>query len=238
MKLDILAFGAHPDDVELGAGGTLAKEANAGKKTGIIDLTLGELGTRGTPEIRLKEAKRAAEILGCTIRENLRLPDGFFRNERKEQQAVATVIRRFQPDVLLINAPSDRHPDHGRASQLVSDAAFLAGLRKWEIQDEGYSLAPWRPKAVYHYMQFRELPSHLIVDITGFEDIKMESVLAHKSQFYDPDSKEPETVISSKGFMDSVHYRSQNYGRMIGVAHAEAFIADRPIGSSLISHLI
>lgn len=239
MKLDILAFGAHPDDVELGAGGILAKEAANGKLTGIVDLTHGEMGTRGTPEIRDEEAKKAGEILGCSVRLNLGMKDGFFLNDKEHQEKIARVIRIYQPDIVIANAFEDRHPDHGRGSSLVSDACFLAGLRKWIIKDdEGNELDAWRPKAVYHYMQFRELKPDLIVDISGYHDQKMESVLAHKSQFYDPSSNEPETVIASKGFLNSVDYRAQNYGRLIGVKHGEAFNVERPTGSSTLSELI
>lgn len=238
MKLDILAFGAHPDDVELGAGGTLAKEAALGKKTGVIDLTRGEMGTRGTPEIRDAEAQEAGKILGLSIRSNLNMSDGFFLNNRENQEKIARVIRIYQPEIVIANALDDRHPDHGRASQLVSDACFLSGLRKWEISDENGFLAAWRPKAIYHYMQFRELKPELIVDISDYNDQKMKSVLAHKSQFFNPNSQEPETVIASKGFLDSISYRAMNYGRLIGVEFGEAFNIERPLGSSSLSELI
>lgn len=238
MKLDILAFGAHPDDVELGAGGVLAKEAAQGKKTGIIDLTRGEMGTRGTVAIRHQEAQDAARILNLSVRENLELEDGFFQNNREAQEKVARIIRIYRPEVVIANALEDRHPDHGKASQLVSDACFLAGLRKWEITHLGQPLEAWRPKAVYHYMQFRELQPDLIVDVSGYHEQKMQSVLAHKSQFYDPNSQEPQTVIASKGFMDSVTYRAMNYGRLIGVEFGEAFNVERPVGADTLSELI
>ena len=175
MKLDILAFGAHPDDVELGAGGLLAKEAAEGKKTGIIDLTRGEIGTRGTAEIRDLEAQEAARILGSSVRINLQMADGFFTNDTAHQESVARLLRIYRPDIVIANAPEDRHPDHGKGSELVRDACFLSGLRKWKIQDEkGQELEAWRPKVLYHYIQFRELKPDLIVDISGYHGQKME----------------------------------------------------------------
>ena len=239
MKLDILAFGAHPDDVELGAGGLLAKEAAEGKKTGIIDLTRGEMGTRGTPEIRDLEAQEAARILGSSVRINLQMADGFFANNAAHQESVARSLRIYQPDIVIANAPEDRHPDHGKGSQLVRDACFLSGLWKWKIQDEkGQELKAWRPKVLYYHIQFRELKPDLIVDISGYHEQKMESVQAHKSQFYDPNSKEPETLIASKEFFESVTYRARNYGRIIGVPYGEGYIADRTLGSPNLSSLI
>lgn len=238
MKLDILAFGAHPDDVELGAGATLAKEVANGKKVGIIDLTLGDLGTRGTPEIRLKEAAKAAEVLGLSARENLRFRDGFFRNDEEHQLEVIRMIRKYQPDIVICNAPSDRHPDHGRGSELVVQAAFYAGLRKISTQEDGVEQAAWRPKRVYHYIQFYDLKADFSVDVTGFVDQKMASILAHESQFYNPNSEEPKTVISSKQFMDSITGRMVEWGRIIGVEHAEGFIVDRTIGVQNISDLV
>lgn len=222
MKLDILAFGAHPDDVELGCGGMLAKESAAGKRIGIVDLTRGEMGTRGTPEIREKEAAAAAEILGCEHRENLRMDDAFFANDKENQLKVVEVIRRFQPEIVIANAPSDRHPDHGRASELVRQAAFLSGLRRIEDGHEA-----WRPKALYHYIQFQNLEPDVIVDIEGFLDKKMESISAHKSQFFDPNSDEPETVISKKSFMDYIIHRTHDMGRLFYGEQGEGFVVER-----------
>lgn len=238
MKLDILAFGAHPDDVELGCGGTLAKATAAGKKVGIVDLTLGDLGTRGTPEIRLNEAAKAADILGLSARENLRFRDGFFVNDEAHQREVIRMIRKYRPDVVICNAPSDRHPDHGRGSKLVVESAFYAGLRKIETQEDGVAQEAWRPSKVYHYIQFYDLQADFSVDVTGYVDQKMASIMAHSSQFYDPSSKEPATVISSKQFHDSISGRMVEWGRIIGVEHAEGFIVDRTPGVDQITDLI
>ena len=229
MKIDILAFGAHPDDVELGAAGTLAKHAAKGHTTAIIDLTLGEMGTRGTSEIRWQEAQDAAKILGCAFRENLHLRDGFIRNDEASQLAVIQAIRKYKPEVVLCNAPSDRHPDHGHASALVLEACFLAGLRKLESSLEDVKQEPWRPKKVYHYIQFLPLQPSFIVDITGYYDQKIASIKAHASQFYNPESDEPETVIASKYFFDSIEGRSREYGRSIYVEHGEGFISKESI---------
>lgn len=230
MKIDILAFGAHPDDVELGAAGTLAKHAALGHKTAIVDLTQGEMGTRGTPEIRLAEAKQAATLLGCSFRENLSMRDGFIRNNEESLQRIIQVIRQYQPEVVLCNAPTDRHPDHGNAATLVLEASFLAGLRKLETTFQGSIQAPWRPKKVYQYIQFLPLQPTFIVDITGFYDQKIASVKAHASQFYNPASDEPETVIASKYFFDSIEGRSREFGRSIYTEHGEGFIAKEPVG--------
>ncbi len=230
MKLDILAFGAHPDDVELGAGGILAVHAAKGKKVGIIDLTRGEMGTRGTPELRDLEAEEAGRILGCVIRENLAFPDARIPTNDEAQIKVAEIIRKYQPDVVLMNAPTDRHPDHGRASQLVEEACFLSGLHKLAVSTEFSALLPWRPKQMYKYLQFYNLEPNLVVDVTvGFE-AKMAAVLAHKSQFYNPNSSEPDTVIASKGFLDSVEARAMDWGRVINCKYAEPLISVRHIG--------
>ncbi|MDA8687157.1 bacillithiol biosynthesis deacetylase BshB1 [Schleiferiaceae bacterium] len=230
MKLDILAFGAHPDDVELGAGGMLAVHAAAGKKVGVIDLTRGEMGTRGTPELRDKEAKDAGRILGCIVRENLTFPDGRIPTDHEAQVKVAEVIRKYQPEVVLMNAPTDRHPDHGRASQLVEEACFLSGLHKLVVSDEHAVLLPWRPKQMYKYLQFYNLEPNLIVDITTGFEAKMAAILAHKSQFYNPNSTEPDTVIASKDFLASVEARAMDWGRIIGAKYAEPLISVRHIG--------
>jgi bacillithiol biosynthesis deacetylase BshB1 len=231
MKLDILAFGAHPDDVELGAGGTLAKHAKQGAKTGIIDLTRGEMGTRGTPEIRDDEAKIAAKILGCAVRENLKMRDGFLVNDEASQLQIVKIIRKYQPEIILINAPRDRHPDHGVASEMVLQASFKSGFAKLETELDGQKQNAWRPKVIYKYIQFYDLKPDFIVDISGFHDKKMESVLAHSSQFYNPNSTEPDTVIASKSFFESLEARSREYGRGIYVEHGEGFLVDRIIGA-------
>lgn len=237
MKLNILAFGAHPDDVELGAGGTLAKHAALGYKTGIVDLTAGEMGTRGTPEIRKNEAKNAADILGCSVREILDFRDGFFLNDEYHQLEIIKRIRKYQPEIVLCNAPSDRHPDHGRASELVSTACFLAGLRKIETECDGSQQLPWRPKVVFHYIQFYALQPDLVVDITGFMPQKMESIQAHASQFFNAASNEPETIIASKSFFESLDGRAREYGRTIYKTYGEGFKVDSVIAVNNLTHL-
>ncbi len=237
MKLDILAFGAHPDDVELGCAGTVAKEVSLGKKVGIIDLTRGELGTRGSAEIRDKEAASAAEILGVSVRENLEFRDGFFVNDEKHQLEIIKMVRKYQPEIVLCNAVFDRHIDHGKGSKLVSDACFLSGLRKIETILDGQSQQAWRPKVVYHYIQWHNIEPDFVVDITGFIDKKMESVLAYGSQFYDKDSKEPVTPITSKNFLDSITYRAQDMGRIVGVDYAEGFTAERYLAINSLADL-
>ncbi|WP_296386646.1 bacillithiol biosynthesis deacetylase BshB1 [Winogradskyella sp.] len=228
MKLDILAIGAHPDDVELGCGATLAKEVSNGKKVGIIDLTRGELGTRGTADTRDEEAFNAAKILGVNSRVNMRFADGFFVNDKEHQLEMIKMIRYYRPEIVICNAIDDRHIDHGKGSQLVSDACFLSGLRKIETvhKDENSIQEPWRPKAVYHYIQWKDLEPDIAVDVSGFMDKKMEAVLAYKTQFFNPTSDEPETPISSKNFTDSIEYRARNLGRLIGTTHAEGFTVE------------
>ena len=237
MKLDILAFGAHPDDVELGASGTIAKEISSGKKVGIIDLTRGELGTRGTKEIRDVEAKKAAEILGVSIRENLEFRDGFFINDEKHQLEIIKMIRKYKPEIVLCNAIDDRHIDHGKGSKLVSDACFLSGLTKIETEVDGLKQEAWRPKHVYHYIQWKNIEPDFVVDITGFMDKKMSSVLAYSSQFYDSNSKEPVTPITSKNFLDSITYRAQDLGRIVGVDFAEGFTTERYLAVNSLDNL-
>ncbi|WP_179346499.1 bacillithiol biosynthesis deacetylase BshB1 [Winogradskyella ursingii] len=227
MKLDILAIGAHPDDVELSCSATLAKEVSKGKKIGIIDLTRGELGTRGTAETRDNEAKNAAEILGVQTRLNMKFSDGFFINDKVHQLKLIEQIRRFQPEIVICNAIEDRHIDHGKGSQLVSDACFLSGLRKIETVYNKTSQKPWRPNAVYHYIQWKDIEPDIVVDVTGFMDKKMASVKAYKTQFFDPDSKEPQTPISSANFTDSIIYRARNLGRLIGKEYGEGFTVER-----------
>ncbi|WP_350291716.1 bacillithiol biosynthesis deacetylase BshB1 [uncultured Croceitalea sp.] len=229
MKLDILAFGAHPDDVELGAGATIAKEIANGKKVGIIDLTRGELGTRGSAEIRDGEATAAAKILDVSIRENLEFADGFFINDKAHQIEVIRMVRKYQPEIVLCNAIADRHIDHGKGSNLVSDACFLSGLKKIDTKLVGQETHqnPWRPKVVYHYIQWKNVEPDFVVNVTGFMDKKTSAILAYSSQFYDPRSDEPETPISSKTFIESVNYRARDLGRLVGVDYAEGFTVER-----------
>jgi len=231
MKLDILAIGAHPDDVELGCGGTIAKEVSKGKKVGIIDLTRGELGTRGTAETRDKESAEAAKILDVAVRDNMEFADGFFVNDKRHQIELIKMIRKYRPEIVLCNAIDDRHIDHGKGSSLVSDACFLSGLLKIDTKTEDSEdwQEPWRPKQVYHYIQWKNLEPDLVVDISGFIDTKIEAVLAYKTQFYDPNSDAPETPISSKNFTDSVEYRARDLGRLVGVKHAEGFTTERHV---------
>lgn len=237
MKLDILAFGAHPDDVELGCGGTIAKEISLGKKVGIIDLTRGELGTRGSVEIRNQEAAAAAKILGVSVRENLDMRDGFFVNDEAHQLEIIKKLRKYQPEVVICNAIDDRHIDHGKGSQLVSDACFLSGLMKIETEIEGIKQEAWRPKLVYHYVQWKNLTPDFVVDITGFNEKRVEAVLAYGSQFYNPNSNEPETLIASKNFLESLNYRAQDLGRLIGTDYAEGFTVERYLAVNSLSDL-
>ena len=237
MKLDILAFGAHPDDVELGCGGTIAKEISLGKKVGIIDLTRGELGTRGTKDIRDAEAKKAAEILGVLFRENLNMRDGFFVNDEKHQLEIIKMIRKYQPEIVLCNAVDDRHIDHGKGSKLVSDACFLSGLVKIETSLDGKKQDSWRPKIVYHYIQWYSAKPDFVVDVTGFMDKRIASIMAYSSQFYEPKSNEPETVIASKNFLDSIEYRLQDFGRLVDVDYAEGFTVERPLAVNSLGDL-
>ncbi|UAB74812.1 bacillithiol biosynthesis deacetylase BshB1 [Mesoflavibacter sp. SCSIO 43206] len=227
MKVDILAFGAHPDDVELGAGATIAKEVANGKTVVIVDLTKGELGTRGTEHTRKAEAEDAKNILGVAARENLGFADGFFTNDKQHQLEVIKMIRKYQPEIVLCNAIDDRHIDHGKASKLVSDACFLSGLIKIETEIEGKPQEQWRPKQVYHYIQWKHIEPDFVVDVSDFIDIKMKSVLAYKTQFYNPNSNEPQTPISSKNFTDSIIYRARDLGRLINSEYAEGFTVER-----------
>ena len=238
MKTDILAFGAHPDDVELSCGGTVLKHVSLGKTVGIIDLTRGELGTRGNAEIREKEASEASKILGINFRENMNFADGFFTNSKENQMALVVKIRKYQPEIVFATAISDRHPDHAKASQLISDACFLAGLNKIKTSDTNGEQLPWRPKAVYHYIQDRYMKPDFVVDISEYMEQRMASIKAYKSQMFDADSSEPETAISSKQFLDSLYYRPLEFGRIIGVKFAEGFIAERLIGIDNLFHLI
>ena len=237
-KLDILTFGAHPDDVELGCAGTLLGAIAEGKKVGVIDLTKGELGTRGTTAQRLKEAQLASEVMGLTVRENLGMADGFFLNDKEHQFAIIETIRRFQPSIIFCNAPEDRPPDHGRAASLVEDAAFLSGLAKIQTVHNGIVQAAWRPTQVFHYIQSRSLTPNFVVDISKFIDKKMESILAHSSQFYDPNSNEPDTFISSAAFLEFVKGRAKELGQQIGVQYAEGFITKKILGIGSLDAII
>jgi bacillithiol biosynthesis deacetylase BshB1 len=220
MQLDILVFGAHPDDVELGCAGTIIKEVQNGKRVGIIDLTRGELGTRGTRETRDSETSRATEIMGVSIRENMNFKDGFFKDDEEHKIALIKKIRKYRPDIVITNAVSDRHPDHPRSSQISVDACFLSGLEKIETGQK-----PWRPRAIYHYIQFNNLTPDIVVDITDQMKLKLQVIKAYSSQFYNPDSKESETIISSSEFLESVTYRAQDLGRQSNCEYAEGFLA-------------
>ena len=227
MKVDILAIGSHPDDVELGCSGTIAKEISNGKRVGLIDLTRGELGTRGTAEIREKEANQAAEILKVSFRENLNFKDGFFKNDEEHQLKLIQVIRKYRPDFILCNAPDDRHIDHPKGAKLVVDACFLSGLEKIESTLEGNKQEPWRPNNIYHYIQWKSLKPDFIVDISNHFKTKIKSVKAFKSQFYDGNETVHNTPISTKNFLDSIEYRARDLGRLTNVDYGEGFIAAR-----------
>lgn len=228
MKLDILVLAAHPDDAELGCGGTIAKHVALGKKVGIVDLTRGELGTRGTPEIREQEASASAEILGVSVRGNLNLKDGFFQNDLESQLAVIRAVRKYQPQIVLANAIRDRHIDHGKGASLAYDACFLSGLAKIEtVDEEGKKQAPWRPVALYHYIQSEFIVPDFIFDVSSHWETKMNAIKAFKSQFFDPNSKEPETYISKPGFLKMVESRGIELGHAIGVTYGEGFTVRR-----------
>lgn len=230
MKLDILAIGIHPDDVELSCSGTILKHIAQGKKVGILDLTIGELGSRGSGELRLIEAKNAAKVLGVEVRENLGLADGFFRNDKESQAEIIKIIRKYKPEIVLANAIKDRHPDHGRASKLISEACFYSGLVKIETAINGINQDKWRPTAVYHYIQDRFIKPDFVVDVTAFVDKKIEAIQCFKSQFFDPSSNEPKTPISGEEFLDFIKARMMQYGREINVKYAEGFTSEKYIG--------
>lgn len=233
-KVDILAFAAHPDDVELAASGTIIKHIKQGKSVAIVDLTQGELGSRGSAELRLKEADDSAKILGLSARENLNLGDGFFEINQENLLEVIKMIRKYQPEIVLCNAEEDRHPDHGRASELVSRACFLSGLIKIETGQNAH-----RPKAIYKYIQDRYLKPDFVVDITEEMDTKMDSILAFSSQFYqEGDDNEPKTPISSKDFLEFVKARAREFGRNINATYGEGFIVERPVGVEDITTLL
>ena len=239
MKLNILALGAHPDDVEMSCAGTLLAAAAAGKTIGIVDLTRGELGTRGTPATRAAEATAAGKVLGLSARENLGLPDGFFRNDREHQLPLIQAIRRYCPDVVLANAIHDRHPDHGRAADLARDACWLAGLRMIEtLGDDGLPQAPWRPRNLYHYIQDQYIVPAFVVDISAHWPKKWAAIQAYKSQFFDPASEEPETYLSSQAFSQFLEARGRDVGHLIGAEFGEGFTVQRPVGVREVGELL
>lgn len=238
MKLDLLAIGVHPDDVELSCAGTILKHIALGKKCGILDLTSGELGTRGSGELRLIEAANAAKILGVSVRDNLKMEDGFFKNDKEHQLEIIKKIREYQPEIVLCNAVSDRHPDHGRSAALVSEACFYSGLIRIETKLNGANQQAWRPKAVYHYIQDRQLKPDFVVDVTSFFEKKMEAIQAFKSQFYNPESNEPESAISVKNFLEVVKGKMSVWGRTAGFEYAEGFTVERTIGIDNIFNIL
>jgi N-acetylglucosamine malate deacetylase 1 len=239
LKLDILAFAAHPDDVELGCSGTLLKHQKLGSKIGVIDLTKGELGTRGSAELRALESEQASKILKLSARENLRFSDGFFKNDEEHLLPVIQKIRKYQPEIVLANAIEDRHPDHGRAAKLVADACFYAGLIKIKTLDENGELQQaWRPKSLYHYIQFNYIKPDFVIDISEEINTKIDAIMAYSSQFYDPNSMEPATPISSLAFLDSLKERAKDLGRMINVDYAEGFTSSRLIGVKILTDLL
>jgi len=238
MKIDILAIGIHPDDVELGCSGTLVKHISMGKSAGILDLTLGELGTRGSAELRTKEAKAAAKILGVAFRTQLQFKDGFFENNEEHQRQIITYLRKHRPNFVLCNAISDRHPDHGRGAKLVADACFYSGLVKIETTLNGEKQEAWRPKAVYHYIQDHYIHPDFVIDITDHLNKKHQAIMAFSSQFYDQNSNEPETPISSKDFLESLDSKMSIWGRAIGVRYAEGFTVDRYLGVNSLFDLL
>ena len=232
MKLDILVIAAHPDDAELGAGGTIINEVKRGKKVGILDLTLGEMGTRGTPETRAEEAKAASQILGVSMRDNVGLPDGFLENIRDYQMRIIPFIRKYKPEIVLANAMHDRHPDHGKGGKLIADSCFLSGLRALETKDENDEIQhAWRPKSVYHFVQDRYIEPNFVVDVSEAWEKKMEAVKAYKTQFDSPaDSSEPQTPISTPDFIYFLEARAHEYGRSIGVKFGEGFTTESGVG--------
>lgn len=224
MKLDILAIGAHPDDVELSCSGTLMKAIAEGKKVGILDFTRGELGTRGTPEIRLAESDAATKIMGIHARENIEIPDGFFENNKENQLKIIEIVRKYQPEIVLANALEDRHPDHGKGARLAYDACFLSGLRMIEtLGEDGEKQNAWRPKRVLHYIQDRYLEPDFVIDISQFWDKKIEAIKAFRSQFFDPNSSEPESYISKPGFLNFIEGRAKEMGHKINAEYGEGF---------------
>jgi N-acetylglucosamine malate deacetylase 1 len=238
MKLDILAIAAHPDDVELACAGTLMVHAAQGMKVGVLDLTRGELGTRGTAETRAAEAAASAQVMGLEVRDNLGLPDGFFRNDKEEQMALIAAIRKYKPEIVLANAFADRHPDHGRGAQLIAESCFLSGLRRIETFENGQLQEAWRPKQVFHFLQDRYEAPDFVVDITPVIERKKEAIRCFKTQFLAGADNEPQTYISSPAFFEGVIARDSNFGRMVGVPYAEGFKTVKMLGIKSFRDLI
>ncbi len=233
MKLDLLAIGVHPDDVELGCSGTIINEIKNGKKVGVLDLTQGELGSRGTIETRYEEAAKAAMVMGIHVRENLKMRDGFFKNDEEHQKKLIVAIRKYQPEIVITNSLSDRHPDHGRAARLTTDSCFLSGLRKIETKNEqGEVQEAWKPKYVFHYIQDRYHEPDFVIDITDVFEQRMEAVKAYTTQFYSPDNEDdgPQTYISTAAFLESIVARAKVIGKKIGVAYGEGFNSEKSLG--------
>ena len=226
-KVDILAIGAHPDDIELGCGGTLMKEIEMGKKVGLMDLTQGELGTRGSKEIRKQEAELARDFMGAKFRDNLLLDDCFFENNRDNQIKLISKIRRYQPDIIICNATDDRHIDHQKAAKLVVDSCFLSGLKKIKTTFDGNLQDVWRPVNVYHYIQWKNLEPDFVIDISKYMKQKFDLINCYKSQFYNDEKFDDNTPISTKNFLDSITYRARDLGRLVGVEAAEGFLSSR-----------
>lgn len=237
MKLDILAIASHPDDAELSCSGTLAAHVAKGYKVGIVDLTRGEMGTRGTPETRLEEAEEAAKVLGLSARENLGFEDVYFQDDKAHHLEIVKMIRKYQPEIILANAIRDRHPDHGKGASVVSKACFISGLRREETVLGGEKQSPWRPKAVYHYIQNDYIHPDFVFDISDFWDTKLASIKAFRSQFYDPSSSEPESFISKPGFLEFIEARAREFGHRIQVKYGEGFTAERMLGVDDLFHL-
>ncbi|MEO0895400.1 MAG: bacillithiol biosynthesis deacetylase BshB1 [Bacteroidota bacterium] len=231
LKLDVLAMAPHPDDVELGCSGTLIKMVEMGKKVGVIDLTRGELGSRGSADLRDQEAARAGDIIGLAVRENLRFRDGFFTYDEVHQRAIIQKIRKYRPEVLIMGAPEDRHPDHGKATKLIRDAAFLSGLIKIETEESGQAQAPWRPKRMFSFIQDYNLTPSFVIDITEQWEKKKEAILAYSSQFFHPgyESNEPETYISNGAFWKFLEARARNMGHLVGAELGEGFVSETPL---------
>ena len=230
MKLDVLAFGSHPDDVELGCSGTLINEVNRGKKVGVIDLTQGELGKTGTIDTRYQQAADAARIMGVAVRENLKMRDGFFKNDEEHQMQVVRVLRKYQPEIVIANILEDRHPDHGRGGSLLYDACFLSGLRQVKTFEEGKAQEKWRPKMLLHYIQDRFYEPDILLDITKVWEQRMQAIKAYKTQFYDPNSSEPQSYLSNPEFIEALSARARLLGKRIGVQYAEGFLSKKNIG--------
>lgn len=230
MKLDILVFAAHPDDAELACSGTIARQIAQGKKVGIVDLTEGEMGTRGTPEIRLQESSDSAKILKLAVRENLGFKDIYFLDDHAHQLEMVKMIRKYQPEIVLANAITDRHPDHGKGASLASNSCFLSGLRRVETQLDGENQSPWRPKNIYHYIQNNYIQPDFVVDVTDFWDVKLASIKAFKSQFYDPNNSEPQSFISSENFLGFIDARAREFGHSIQVKYGEGFTKEKMLG--------